>query len=83
MVAKSVTKPTAADARAQFRESIDMRGTSSAADLLLALLGVAPRYVDGPSERVATTVTKPIDRVRFDHAGGEKAPEWHWRVLGS
>lgn len=68
LLADPVTKPTAAEARAQFREAIDLRGPHSAADLLLALLGVTPRYVDGPSERVATTVTQPVSRVKFNYA---------------
>ena len=68
LLANPVTKPTAAEARAQFRESIDMHGPHSAADLLLALLGIAPRHVDGPSERVATTVAAPVSRGKFDYA---------------
>ncbi len=68
LLANPVTRPTVAEARAQFREAIDMRGPHSAADLLLALLGVSPRHVDGPSERVATAVTLPVSRVKFDYA---------------
>lgn len=68
LLADPVTDPTAAEARLQFRESIDMRGPHSAADLLLALLGVSARFVEGPAERVATTVKQPVDRIRFDYA---------------
>ena len=68
LLADPVTRPSAQDAIAQFRDSIDMRGPHSAADLLLALLGVSPRHVDGPSERVATTVTEPVSRVKFEYA---------------
>ncbi|MBY0507677.1 MAG: hypothetical protein K2X03_27430 [Bryobacteraceae bacterium] len=68
LLADPVTRPTAAEARAQFRDRIDLRGPHSAADLLLALLGITPRYVDGPSERVATTAKADITRAQFDYA---------------
>lgn len=61
-------EPTRAQARDQFRDAIDMRGPHSAADLLLALLGVSARHVDGPSERVATTATAPVKRIQFEYA---------------
>ncbi len=41
-------------ARAQLRRSIDSMGPHSAADLLLAVLGMTPRYVDGPTQRKAS-----------------------------
>ena len=68
LLADPVTRPTAAQAREQFRTAIDMVGAHSAADLLLALLGVVPRQVDGPSERVPTTVSAPVTRVKFEYA---------------
>lgn len=68
LLANPVTRPGAAEARAQFREAIDMHGEHSASDLLLALLGISPRHADGPSERVATTVKAAVDRVKFDYA---------------
>lgn len=68
LMADPVTRPSAQEALAQFRETIDMRGPHSAADLLLAILGVSPRYVDGPAERVATTVTADVSRQKFEYA---------------
>jgi hypothetical protein len=41
----------AAAARRHFRDGIDMMGDHSAADLLLAMLGMKPQPVDGPSLR--------------------------------
>ncbi len=44
----------------------------SAADMLLALLGIEPRYVDGPSEPGRTTLTaSQIARPAFDRAKGD------------
>lgn len=42
--------------RKRFVEAIDIQGNSSAADVLLALLGFQPRHVDGPAARVESTV---------------------------
>lgn len=42
--------------RARFVEAIDVNGPHSAADQLLALLGFQGRYVDGPAQRVDSTV---------------------------
>ncbi len=51
------------EVRKQMVESIDIRGMHSAADQLLALLGFQPRYVDGPAQRVESTVKgTSIDR---------------------
>lgn len=44
------------EVRKQIVESIDIRGTHSAADQLLAMLGFQPRYVDGPAQRMDSTV---------------------------
>lgn len=44
------------EVRKQLLESIDIRGAHSAADQLLTLLGFQARYVDGPSQRVESTV---------------------------
>ena len=58
-----------ADARRQFRNSIDIQGGYSAADQLLALLGMEARYVDGPVARGVTTVAgASVSRVLFDRA---------------
>ncbi|MCS7023907.1 MAG: hypothetical protein NZV14_03850 [Bryobacteraceae bacterium] len=43
-------------ARKRFVEAIDIQGRNSAADVLLALLGFPPTYVDGPTIRVESTV---------------------------
>ena len=44
----------------------------SAADMLLALLGMEPQYVDGPSENGKTTLTtKEIARAAFERAKAE------------
>ncbi|MBL8173495.1 MAG: hypothetical protein JNK48_02425 [Bryobacterales bacterium] len=49
--------------RRQMAQSIDIRGGHSAADQLLAMLGFQPRYVDGPAQRVESTVKRTsIDR---------------------
>lgn len=54
-------------ARQQFQQSIDWNGPHSAADLLLSLLGMKPRYVDGPTQRTATQMTGSfIPRVLFE-----------------
>lgn len=55
-------------------ESLDAHEGFSAADLLLSLLGVEPRHVDGPLRRVATTWSEPeIPRPVFDRARREAA----------
>lgn len=46
-----------ADVRRRFVQAIDVNGPHSAADQLLALLGFQGRYVDGPAQRVDSTVT--------------------------
>jgi hypothetical protein len=46
-----------AEVRKQFVDAIDIRGRHSAADQLLALLGFQGRYVDGPAQRVDSTVS--------------------------
>ena len=46
-----------AAARTQLRESIDTSGPHSAADLLLAVLGLEPQYVDGPTQRKESNLT--------------------------
>jgi hypothetical protein len=65
-VAPPQGQPTADEARRQFRASIDGAGPHSAADLLLALLGIPPRYVDGPAERVDSDPVATIDRGLFE-----------------
>lgn len=55
-------------------ESLDAHEGFSAADLLLHLLGVEPRHVDGPLRRVATTWSQPeIPRPAFDRARRDAA----------
>jgi hypothetical protein len=64
-----VQRPSAAEARKQFQRSIDMQGSYSAADQLLALLGLEARYVDGPVARGETSVAGPsLSRVLFNRA---------------
>ena len=64
-----VQRPSAAGARRQFQTSIDIQGPYSAADQLLALLGLEPRYVDGPVARGQTAVAgTSLSRVLFDRA---------------
>jgi hypothetical protein len=46
----------AAQARRWLQESIGVRGAYSAADQLLAVLGISPRLVDGPAQRIASTL---------------------------
>jgi hypothetical protein len=61
--------PDAAAARKQFRTSIDIQGRYSAADQLLALLGLDARYVDGPVARGQTVVNgTTLSRIMFDRA---------------
>ena len=44
-------------------------GSLSAADMLVALLGMDPRYVDGPSTRATSTLrAETIPRPAFEHA---------------
>lgn len=58
--------------RKQIVESIDIRGTHSAADQLLALLGFQPRYVDGPTQRMDSTVKETsISRDLWNHGKQE------------
>ncbi len=60
-------QPLAADqARRWLRESIDVREAYSAADQLLALLGLPPQYVDGPAQRVESTAVAAIPRAQFE-----------------
>lgn len=55
-------------------ESLDAHEGFSAADLLLSLLGVEPRHVDGPLRRVATTWDQAeIPRPVFERARRETA----------
>lgn len=64
-----VQLPTAEAARRQFQSSIDILGPYSAADQLLALLGLEPQYVDGPVARGKTvTAGNTLSRVLFDRA---------------
>ena len=42
--------------RTRFAQSLDILGSNSAADILLALLGFNARYVDGPAQRIDSTV---------------------------
>ena len=64
-----VQRPSAAESRRQFQTSIDIQGPYSAADQLLALLGMEPRYVDGPVARGQTTVAgTSLSRTLFDRA---------------
>ncbi|MBI2685450.1 MAG: hypothetical protein HYX27_03965 [Acidobacteria bacterium] len=64
-----VQRPSASDARRQFQSSIDMQGPYSAADQLLALLGMEPQYVDGPVARGQTVVLgETLSRILFDRA---------------
>jgi len=50
-------------------ESIDVNGRYSAAEQLLSLLGMPPRYVDGPTQRGETVFTgNEIARPAFDRA---------------
>lgn len=64
-----VGRPTADEARRQFQTAIDMAGTHSAADLLLALLGMEPQYVDGPVARGETGVAGgALPRALFERA---------------
>ena len=61
-------------ALAWLRESIDSHEGRSAADLLLAGLGVSPRYVDGPERPGRTTYAAPtIPRWAFDKAKSDAA----------
>lgn len=58
-----------ADARRQFQTSIDIQGPHSAADQLLALLGLPPQYVDGPVARGQSSVNgATLSRMMFDRA---------------
>ena len=64
-----VQRVTAAEARRQFLKSIDVQGAHSAADQLLALLGLEPQYVDGPVARGETkTAGATLPRVLFNRA---------------
>ena len=50
-------------------EAIDIDGDASAADQLLSLLAMTPRYVDGPAMRGVTTLkTTEIERWAFERA---------------
>jgi hypothetical protein len=61
-----VTQADAGEARRQFRSAIDGAGPHSAADLLLALLGIRARYVDGPASRVPSDAVSELDRTLFE-----------------
>ena len=64
-----VQRASAADSRRQFQTAIDIQGPYSAADQLLALLGMEPRYVDGPVARGQTAVAgASLSRALFDRA---------------
>jgi len=64
-----VQLPDSATARRQFRTAIDIQGQYSAADQLLALLGLDARHVDGPVARGQTVVSgTTLSRVVFDRA---------------
>jgi hypothetical protein len=64
-----IQTPDPVAARRQFRTSIDIQGPYSAADQLLALLGLDARYVDGPVARGQTVVDRAsLSRVLFDRA---------------
>lgn len=64
----------AAQARRHFRNGIDMMGDHSAADLLLAILGIPPRHVDGPSLRKQSTVrAASIPRALFERGKQDAA----------
>lgn len=64
-----VAVPDVAAARRQFRSAIDIQGRYSAADQLLALLGLQARYVDGPVARGQTVVEGgALSRVLFERA---------------
>jgi hypothetical protein len=68
-----VAAPPAAVAR-RLADSIDTRDGFSAAEQLLVLLGLAPRYVDGPARRTATTWNEPvIPRAAFTRATRDAA----------
>lgn len=65
----------ASQAKRWLAEAIDVRGEYSAADQLLAVLGIPPRLVDGPAQRVASTLRAPalprhlFERGKQDAAG--------------
>ena len=64
-----VQLPTADAARRQFQSVIDIQGSHSAADQLLALLGLEAQYVDGPVARGKTVTAGPtLSRMLFDRA---------------
>ena len=64
-----VQLPTAEAARRQFQSAIDILGPYSAADQLLALLGLPPQYVDGPVARGKTvTAGNTLSRMLFERA---------------
>lgn len=48
----------AAAARRQLQQSIDVMGYHSPADLLVSVLGLTPRYVDGPTQRKETNYSE-------------------------
>lgn len=50
-------KITREEAVLQLRQAIDVSGDHSAADLLVAALGLTPRYVDGPVQRKQSSLT--------------------------
>lgn len=62
-------QPVALDAARKLAENIEVHDGFSPADQLLALLEVAPRHVDGPLHRAATTLkAQEIPRAAFDRA---------------
>ena len=64
-----VQLPTTDAARRQFQSAIDIQGPYSAADQLLALLGLEAQYVDGPVARGKTVTAGPtLSRMLFDRA---------------
>jgi len=64
-----VQLPTTDAARRQFQSAIDIQGPYSAADQLLALLGLEVQYVDGPVARGKTVTAGPtLSRMLFDRA---------------
>ena len=64
-----VQLPTAAEARRHLQSAIDIQGPYSAADQLLALLGLEPQYVDGPVARGTSVTAGPtLSRMLFERA---------------
>ena len=71
---ESPSRQAPAETARRLAESIDVNGSYSAADQLLTLLGLTPRYVDGPARRGETTLaTDEIGRAAFDRARADAA----------